>query len=129
MSDYPLSLAKPLIEKYVEDGFVVTPGVLNPSEIQDFGLAVDLEVSRRSALDTRAVSEKATYEQSFIQCMRLWETSREVRRLLSFRPRRCCSAIDECIKRAFVAGPSALQRGRRPRDYSAPRSNFLADRA
>ena len=31
--------------------------------------------------DTRSVSDKTTYEQSFIQCMRLWETNADVRPL------------------------------------------------
>ena len=74
-ADYPIPLSGALIEKYAARGFVVTPDVLSLLEIKEFGAAVDLEVARRGASDKRAVSEKSTYEQSFIQCMRLWETS------------------------------------------------------
>ena len=80
-ADYPIPLSGALIEKYAARGFVVTPDVLSSLEIKEFGAAVDLEVARRGASDKRAVSEKNTYEQSFIQCMRLWETSTSVRPL------------------------------------------------
>ena len=57
----------------------MTPDVFSPAELLRLGAAVDDEVARRSAHDTREVSAKSTYEQSFVQCMRLWETSSTVR--------------------------------------------------
>ena len=58
---------------------MVTPDVFSRAELLTLGAAVDDEVARRSAHDTREVSAKSTYEQSFVQCMRLWETSNTVR--------------------------------------------------
>ncbi|GIS18120.1 MAG: hypothetical protein CM15mP120_00360 [Pseudomonadota bacterium] len=37
------------------------------------------EVAARTAHDSREVTQKTIYEQSFIQCMRLWETNAVVR--------------------------------------------------
>lgn len=71
--------------EYAERGFVVTEDVLTPAEITRFGDAVDAEVADRTHADTRALADKSTYEQSFQQCMRLWETS-DVVRLLSCHP-------------------------------------------
>ena len=56
------------------DGFVKTKDVLKESELRNYSAAVDSEVAARTASDTRSLVEKTTYEQSFIQCMRLWET-------------------------------------------------------
>ena len=80
-NSYPIKLASNLIDAYQSEGFVLTPDVLSESELDQFGAAVDLEVRRRTAHDKREIGEKSTYEQSFIQCMRLWETDMTVRKL------------------------------------------------
>jgi ectoine hydroxylase-related dioxygenase (phytanoyl-CoA dioxygenase family) len=72
--DYPIRLAPGLVDEFQTRGFVVTPDVLSAAEIETYGNAVDAEVARRTAEDGRAVADKSLYEQSFIQCMRLWET-------------------------------------------------------
>jgi len=82
---YPHILAPDVIEEFNQRGFVVTPDVLDSAELAHFAAAVDSEVARRTADDSRRVEEKTTYEQSFVQCMRLWETSPEVADL-SFHP-------------------------------------------
>lgn len=74
-SEYPYRVPDELIRDYRRDGFVVTPNVLDAAALDRFGKAVDEEITRRTVNDERAVTEKSTYEQSFIQCMRLWETS------------------------------------------------------
>ncbi len=74
-----------IIDDFSQNGFVVTENVLTPEEIARYGAAVDREVNKRTVDDTRTVADKSTYEQSFIQCMRLWETSAVVREL-SFHP-------------------------------------------
>lgn len=79
--NFPLKLEPSVIENYQAKGFILTPNVLKRAEINEYGAAVDAEVARRNQEDTRNVSEKSTYEQSFIQCMRLWETSAAVRAL------------------------------------------------
>ena len=78
---HPLPLDTSHVAKFQRDGYVLTPDVLESSDLERFGAAVDREVASRTADDTRAVQDKSTYEQSFVQCMRLWETSSIVREL------------------------------------------------
>lgn len=75
---YPLTVSRNKLQEFDENGFVVTPAVFTPEELARFTKAVDAEVAHRTEHDERLVSEKTTYEQSFIQCMRLWETSPDV---------------------------------------------------
>ena len=78
---YPITLHAATIARFQQDGFVKTPNVLNIQELGRHARAVDAEVARRTATDNRPLSDKSTYEQSFIQCMRLWETSADVKAL------------------------------------------------
>ena len=57
------------------DGFVVVPDLLSDEELSLYGRAVDEAVARRKRHDTRTIEQKSLYEQSFIQCMNLWEDS------------------------------------------------------
>lgn len=75
---YPIPLTAQTVADFRADGFVKTEGVLSAEEIERYGTAVDQEVAERTANDARSLSEKSRYEQSFIQCMRLWETCPEV---------------------------------------------------
>lgn len=78
MPEFPYVVPDHLIEAFDANGFVVTPDVLTAPEVDQYSAAVDAEVARRTANDKRPVSDKTIYEQSFIQCMRLWETAPEV---------------------------------------------------
>ena len=78
---YPITLQADTVANFRRDGFVKTADVLNAQELSQYAAAVDAEVARRTVMDTRSVSDKTTYEQSFIQCMRLWETNADVRPL------------------------------------------------
>ena len=78
MSNYPYPVSPSLVDEFDRRGFVVTPDVLSDAEIENYGRAVDQEVSNRSAHDQRSVEQKSLYEQSFVQCMRLWETNQDV---------------------------------------------------
>jgi ectoine hydroxylase-related dioxygenase (phytanoyl-CoA dioxygenase family) len=78
---FPHVLSPEVIASFARDGFVKTEDVLTDDELSDYSSAVDLEIAARTAADTRSVADKTTYEQSFIQCMRLWETSHGVRPL------------------------------------------------
>ena len=69
------------IESFQRDGFLVVEDVFSPDQRTSFGAAVDAAVTRRSGDDDRPLEEKTVYEQSFIQCMNLWEDSPEVRPL------------------------------------------------
>lgn len=72
---FPITLEPDLIEVFQSRGFVVTPDVLSAEEIDRYGRAVDQEIEHRTSEDQRVLEDKSRYEQSFIQCMRLWETS------------------------------------------------------
>jgi len=74
-----------VVEEFRANGFAVAHGMLSAEELGRYGAAVDEAVARRTAGDLRRVTDKSTYEQSFIQCMRLWETDADVRRL-TFHP-------------------------------------------
>ena len=82
-----------LVRQFDRDGYVVTPGILSSEELTQYGSAIDDAVARRTAHDQRALSEKSTYERSFVQCMRLWETDRSVRPL-TFHPKLAQSAAE-----------------------------------
>jgi ectoine hydroxylase-related dioxygenase (phytanoyl-CoA dioxygenase family) len=79
MNEFPILLEDNIVASFRDDGFVVTPNVLSGDELKQYSTAVDAEVKIRTADDVRDLSEKTTYEQSFIQCVRLWETNAEVR--------------------------------------------------
>lgn len=66
------------IEKFRRDGFVVVPNLLSAAELERFGAAVDRAVRDRGSHDRRSIAEKSAYEQSFTQCINLWEDHPEV---------------------------------------------------
>ena len=68
-------------DTFVRDGFVVLPDLLTAEELEAFGHAVDAAVAYRTRHDTRPLAEKTTYEQSFQQCINLWEDHPAVRPL------------------------------------------------
>jgi ectoine hydroxylase-related dioxygenase (phytanoyl-CoA dioxygenase family) len=78
-------LTRDEIERFERDGFLLVEDILSPADLEDFGAAVDSSVADRVGDDKRSLEEKTLYEQSFIQCMNLWEDSLEVRRL-AFHP-------------------------------------------
>lgn len=70
-----------LVEQFQRDGFVVVPGLLAAEELIRGGAAYDAAVAARKSHDSRVVSEKSRYEQSFVQCVNLSEDHPEVRAL------------------------------------------------
>ncbi len=64
-----------------ERGYLVVRGLLAPVEIARFGAAVDRAVAARCAHDQRSLEERSRYEQSFRQCINLWEDFADVRPL------------------------------------------------
>jgi ectoine hydroxylase-related dioxygenase (phytanoyl-CoA dioxygenase family) len=79
-------VSEDLIEKFERDGFVVIPGLLTESEVETFGRAVDAAVADRARNDSRALHERSPYEQSFRQCINLWEDHPDVLPL-TFHPK------------------------------------------
>ena len=75
-----------LIDAFRRDGFAVVPDLLDPAELEMYGAAVDAAVAARTRHDRRRLEEKTPYEQSFQQCINLWEDHPGVRPL-TFHPR------------------------------------------
>lgn len=78
-------LGEELREHFVEKGFVRVPDLLPVEEVAGFAPIVDDGVRSRRAGDVRSFDEKTHYEQSFQQCINLWEDVPQVRRL-TFHP-------------------------------------------
>jgi ectoine hydroxylase-related dioxygenase (phytanoyl-CoA dioxygenase family) len=74
------------VRVFERDGFVVVPDLLDADEIDHFAPLVDAAVRRRMSGDTRSLAERSRYEQSFLQCINLWEDHPELRGL-TFHPR------------------------------------------
>ncbi|HIF98473.1 MAG TPA: hypothetical protein EYQ54_15860 [Myxococcales bacterium] len=79
------SLTPEQIEDFRRDGFLVVENFFRDDERQAFGAAVDTGVAGRTSSDTRPMAEKSLYEQSFIQCINLWEDDPEIR-AFTFNP-------------------------------------------
>src|SRR4030095_16741596 len=69
-----------------ENGWIVVPGLLDADELARYGAAVDRAVVERSSGDPRPLEARTRYEQSFRQCINLWEDHPDIRPL-TFHPR------------------------------------------
>ena len=67
------------IAQFQRDGFIVIPDLLAQHELNDFQPRVRQAVAHRKRHDTRDLHDKSLYEQSFLQCMNLWEDFPEIR--------------------------------------------------
>ncbi len=74
------------LTSFQRDGFVVVPDLLTRQELDHYQPLLRAAVARRKRYDTRALSEKSLYEQSFLQCMNLWEDFPALRPL-TFHPK------------------------------------------
>jgi ectoine hydroxylase-related dioxygenase (phytanoyl-CoA dioxygenase family) len=77
-------------EAFARDGFVLVPDLLDAAELDHFGRIADAAVAARTRA-YRPLAERSRYEQSFLQCINLWEDHPEMRRL-TFHPRICATA-------------------------------------
>src|SRR3954470_2182932 len=75
-----------LVEQFNTDGFVVVPDLLTGDELDHYAPLVTQAVAERTKDDEVPLAEKSRYQQSFVQCMNLWEDFPEVRSL-TFHPR------------------------------------------
>jgi ectoine hydroxylase-related dioxygenase (phytanoyl-CoA dioxygenase family) len=78
-------LTDQLVDQFRRDGFVVVPDLLESAELDRIAPAIDATVARRTRA-YRPLAERSRYEQSFLQCINLWEDTPEAR-LLTFHPR------------------------------------------
>jgi ectoine hydroxylase-related dioxygenase (phytanoyl-CoA dioxygenase family) len=79
-------LSRTYVEQFERDGFVVIPDLLSDEELDDYKERVTAAVKARTAGDDRPLAEKSRYQQSFLQCMNLWEDFEDIRPL-TFHPR------------------------------------------
>ncbi len=79
-------LDKAVVEAFERDGFVVVPGLLGDDELDRYAGLVTDAVAVRTVEDTTPLEEKSRYQQSFVQCMNLWEDHAAVRPL-TFHPK------------------------------------------
>jgi ectoine hydroxylase-related dioxygenase (phytanoyl-CoA dioxygenase family) len=75
-----------IVERFRHEGFVVVPDLLDLDELDGYGAAVTAGVHARTAVGVRPYAERSRYQQSFLQCMNLWEDRPDVRPL-TFHPR------------------------------------------
>jgi len=73
-----------LKERFQQDGFVVVPNLVEGTLLDRVTPAIDAAVSRRTRA-LRPPAERSRYEQSFLQCINLWEDTPEVRSLTFHR--------------------------------------------
>ena len=74
------------LARFRRDGFVVVPDIVTDDELDHFEPLVTAAVAQRSGADLRPLHERSPYEQSFQQCMNLWEDYPAIRPL-TFHPR------------------------------------------
>src|SRR5262249_27441637 len=83
----PLMLCTPeQVDAFERDGFVVIDGLLTDAELSHYEDGVTAAVAHRKRNDRRALDQKSLYEQSFHQCINLWEDRTDVRPL-TFHPK------------------------------------------
>ena len=67
------------VEAFRRDGYVVVPDLLSLEELDRYEGVVTAAVhARRADADVVALEQRSRYQQSFIQCMNLWEDHPEV---------------------------------------------------
>jgi ectoine hydroxylase-related dioxygenase (phytanoyl-CoA dioxygenase family) len=74
-----------LVERFRAEGFVVVPDLLSEAELDHFAPLVTDAVNTRTSSDTTPLEDKSRYQQSFLQCMNLWEDFEDIRPL-TFHP-------------------------------------------
>jgi hypothetical protein len=74
------------VEVFGQKGFIVIDDMLSNEEIERYGPAVDEALAMRTRWDKRRLEDRTRYEQSFRQCINLWEDAPGVRPL-TFHPR------------------------------------------
>tara|TARA_B100001750_G_scaffold17621_1_gene12108 strand:+ start:583 stop:1437 length:855 start_codon:yes stop_codon:yes gene_type:complete len=80
------ALTREQLQTFEQRGFVVIDDMLSADELDRYGVAVDAAVAKRSRWDKRPLKERSRYEQSFRQCINLWEDAPDVRPF-TFHPR------------------------------------------
>jgi len=94
-------LTQAQIERFQTDGFLLVDDFFTAEELDGFGAAVDAAVAYRTQDDQRNLHDKNLYEQTFVQCMRLWEDNPAVKPF-TFHPKLCAAATallqTDCVR-------------------------------
>ncbi len=89
------------VERFKADGFLLVEEFFTDDELERYGESVDVAVRHRTADDHRQLAEKNLYEQTFVQCMRLWEDHPDVVPF-TFHPKLCAAAAalleTDCVR-------------------------------
>ena len=89
------------VERFQKDGFLLVEDFFDHDELDEFGKAVDAAVAFRTSDDQRSMDEKNLYEQTFTQCMRLWEDRPDVAPF-TFHPKLCAASAallkTDCVR-------------------------------
>jgi ectoine hydroxylase-related dioxygenase (phytanoyl-CoA dioxygenase family) len=81
------------LDDYRRNGFVMIPDLLTSADVERFASAVTEAVAHRRRNDTTPLAERSRYQQSFVQCMNLWEDRPDVAPL-TFHPKICQAAAE-----------------------------------
>ena len=84
-------LSQDEIDRFQADGFLLVKDFFSHEELDSFGESMDAAVHRRTSGDDRDLTDKNLYEQTFVQCMGLWEDEPSVRPF-TFHPKLCAAA-------------------------------------
>jgi ectoine hydroxylase-related dioxygenase (phytanoyl-CoA dioxygenase family) len=94
-------LSQAEIDRFQADGFLLVKDFFSHEELDRFGESMDTAVQRRTSGDNRNLTDKNLYEQTFVQCMGLWEDEPSVRPF-TFHPELCAAAAallqSDCIR-------------------------------
>lgn len=96
-----MSINKQQIKQFQTDGFLLVEDFFSDDELDRFAKAIDEAVAYRTSDDHRSHGEKNLYEQTFVQCMRLWEDRPDVAPF-TFHPKLCEAAATllqtDCVR-------------------------------
>jgi len=89
------------VDRFQADGYLLVEDFFDYSELDGFAAAVDDAVAYRTSDDNRSLAEKNLYEQTFVQCMRLWEDRAAVTPF-TFHPKLCAASAallqTDCVR-------------------------------
>lgn len=86
-------LTQQQVNRFLDEGFLLVENFFSDDELDHYARFVDAAVKHRTSDDNRNLNDKNLYEQTFVQCMRLWEDHEDVRSL-TFHPKLCAASAE-----------------------------------
>jgi hypothetical protein len=94
-------ISQEMVDRFKTDGFLLVEDFFSHEQLDRFDSEVDKAVRYRTVDDNRSHGEKNLYEQTFLQCMGLWEDNVPLRPL-TFHQKLCATAADlletDCVR-------------------------------